>query len=129
MARNQMEGERFRFCKANYRGKALQEGMELYNFSFLCGIPLFFSMPKFKSILKHGVLTVRVKPVSGEKINDRELEYISGKQIRGLLHVQQVRKLFFKGVEYTGPAGISLNTYLEKTYSKREFLFLIGTNC
>lgn len=82
-------------------------------------------MAKYKIKTKEYQLIVKAKLVSGEKINERELDFFSRKYIRGLLKARLVKKLGFVSIEYTGPIGISLYERLKKPVSQYDFLFII----
>ena len=79
-------------------------------------------MAKFNVNTKDCQLTVRVKLSLKEKINERQLEFFSGKSIRGLLKAKLPKRNF---VEYYGPIGISLSERLKKPISKYDFLFVM----
>ena len=82
-------------------------------------------MAKYKAKTKECQLIVKVKLSSGEKINERELDFFTRKYIRGLLKAKMVKKFGFTSVEYTGPIGISLFERLKKPITKYDFLFII----
>lgn len=82
-------------------------------------------MAKYKTKTKECQLIVKVKLPSGEKINERELDFFTRKYIRGLLKAKMVKKFGFTSIEYTGPIGISLFERLEKPITKYDFLFII----
>ena len=82
-------------------------------------------MAKYKAKTKECQLIVKVKLSSGEKINERELDFFTRKYIRGLLKAKMVKKFGFTSVEYTGPIGISLFEQLKKPITKYDFLFII----
>lgn len=85
-------------------------------------------MPKYKSKNKNHRLYVRAKFSSKERINTNELNFfngINGKYLRGFLKANYIKKMTFKGIEYTGPMGISLYERLKKPVSSYEFLFIM----
>ena len=82
-------------------------------------------MAKYKAKTKECQLIVKVKLSSGEKINERELDFFTRKYIRGLLKAKMVKKFGFTSIEYTGPIGISLFERLKKPITKYDFLFII----
>lgn len=82
-------------------------------------------MAKYKTKTKECQLIVKAKLSSGEKINERELDFFTRKYIRGLLKAKMVKKFGFTSIEYTGPIGISLFERLKKTITKYDFLFII----
>lgn len=65
-------------------------------------------MAKYKAKTKECQLIVKVKLSSGERINERELDFFTRKYIRGLLKAKMVKKFGITSIEYTGPIGISL---------------------
>lgn len=82
-------------------------------------------MPKFKAKNKDCQLIVRAKFGSNEIINERELDFFTRKFIRGLLKAKYIKKMFFTGIEYSGPIGISLSERLRKTISRYDFFFIM----
>lgn len=82
-------------------------------------------MAKYKAKTKECQLIVKVKLSSGEKINERELDFFTRKYIRGLLKAKMVKKFGFTSIEYTGSIGISLFERLKKPITKYDFLFII----
>ena len=82
-------------------------------------------MAKYKIMTKECQLIVKAKLSSGEKINERELDFFTRKYIRGLLKAKMVKKFGFTSIEYTGPIGISLFERLKKPITKYDFLFII----
>lgn len=82
-------------------------------------------MAKYKAKTKECQLIVKAKLSSGEKINERELDFFTRKYIRGLLKAKMVKKFGFTSIEYTGPIGISLFERLKKPITKYDFLFII----
>lgn len=82
-------------------------------------------MAKYKIKTKECQLIVKVKLSSGEKINERELDFFTRKYIRGLLKAKMVKKFGFTSIEYTGPIGINLFERLKKPITKYDFLFII----
>lgn len=83
-------------------------------------------MPKYKSKVKGNQLVVRAKCSSKEQLNERELEYFSGKYLKGFLKAEYVKKMGFTGIEYTGIAGVSLQKFLKKPMTKDAFFLIIG---
>ena len=77
---------------------------------------------KFKTRAKDIQLLVRVKTSFGEAIDEKELDRFSRVYLRGFLKPKLVKR---NVVEYTGPVGISLYERLQKTITKRDFLFII----
>lgn len=82
-------------------------------------------MPKYKAKTKDCQLFVWAKLGSNEIINERELDFFSRKSIRGLLKAKYIKKLFFTGIEYRGPIGISLSERLKKTVTRYDFFFMM----
>lgn len=82
-------------------------------------------MAKYKIKTKECQLIVKAKLNSGEKVNERELDFFTRKYIRGLLKAKMVKKFGFTSIEYTGPMGISLFERLKKPVTKYDFLFII----
>lgn len=79
-------------------------------------------MAKYKVKAKDCQLEVKVKLSLKEKMNERQLDFFSGKYIRGLLKVQARKKNY---IEYYGPIGISLFERLKKPITKYDFLFIM----
>lgn len=82
-------------------------------------------MIKYKTKIKNGQLFVKAK-ISGfspvEEVNDRELDVLTRKGIRGILKANHSKKNI---IEYTGPAGVCLLDKLKKPVSKYEFFFIM----
>ena len=55
-------------------------------------------MAKYKTKIKDCQLIVKAKLSSGEKINERELDFFTRKYIRGLLKAKKVKKFGFTRV-------------------------------
>ena len=83
-------------------------------------------MAKFKSKVKDVQLYVRVKLSRKEEVIGRELDFISTKTIRGFLRPHMKKTLFGQAIEYTGPMGIGLQSYLQEPVSKYDFLFIVA---
>ncbi len=79
-------------------------------------------MAKYKVKAKDCQLEVKVKLSLKEKLNERQLDFFSGKYIRGLFKVQTRKK---NCIEYYGPIGISLYERLKKPITKYDFLFIM----
>lgn len=79
-------------------------------------------MAKYKVKAKDCQLEVKVKLSMKEKLNEHQLDYFSGKYIRGLLKVQARKKNY---IEYYGPIGISLFERLKKSITRYDFLFIM----
>ncbi len=79
-------------------------------------------MAKQKAKVKNCQLIVKVTLSHREKINSRQLDFFSSKNIRGLLKISNSKKGY---IEYTGPVGISLADRLKKPISKFDFLFVM----
>lgn len=79
-------------------------------------------MAKYKAKLKACQLIVKVRLSFKEKVDDSQIEFFSGKYIRGLLRVKTVKK---HTLEYYGPVGVSLQDRLKKPISKYDFLFIM----
>lgn len=79
-------------------------------------------MAKYKAKAKECQLTVRAKLSFKEKVDVRQIEFFSGKYIRGFLKVKVVKNSI---LEYYGPVGISLQDRLKKPISKYDFLFIM----
>ena len=79
-------------------------------------------MAKYKVKAKDCQLEIKVKLSMKEKLNERQLDFSSGKYIRGLLKVQSKKK---NSIEYYGPIGISLFERLKKPITKYDFYFIM----
>lgn len=79
-------------------------------------------MAKYKVKAKECLLVVKVKLSFKEKLNARQLDFFSGKYIRGLLKARLLKK---NVIEYSGPVGVSLHEWLKKPLSKYDFLFMM----
>lgn len=79
-------------------------------------------MAKYKIKAKDCQLEVKVKLSLKETLNERQLDFFTGKYIRGLLKVKSKKKYI---IEYYGPIGISLYDRLKKSISKYDFLFIM----
>ncbi len=79
-------------------------------------------MAKIKVKVRNCRLNVKVRLSMKERLNERQLQVFSGKYIRGMLKVEEVKKHM---VEYSGPMGISLRERLKKPVSKNDFFFLM----
>lgn len=79
-------------------------------------------MAKYKVKVKECLLVVKVKLSFKEKLNERQLDFFSGKYIRGLLKARLLKK---NVIEYSGPVGVSLHERLKKPLSKYDFLFVM----
>ena len=79
-------------------------------------------MAKYKVKTRECKLEIKVKLSSGERLNDRQLDFFSKRCIRGLLNVQSSKR---NSITYYGPIGISLNERLKKDISKYDFLFIM----
>ena len=77
---------------------------------------------KFKEKIKDCHLVVKVKASFGENIDEREVDRFARVYLRGFLKPKVIRK---NNIEYTGPVGICLKERLEKSISKKDFLFVI----
>ena len=79
-------------------------------------------MARFTKKAKNCLLTVKVTLSFGEVLNERHLEYISEKNIYGLMKMESKKK---NRVIFSGPVGITLYDRLEKTVSKFDFFFIL----
>ena len=79
-------------------------------------------MSKIKMKTKDCQMTVKVILSFGETLNERHLDYISEKNIFGLMKVSSKKK---NRVYYSGPVGISLYDRLKKPVSKFDFFFIV----
>ncbi|MCM1543484.1 MAG: FHA domain-containing protein [Blautia sp.] len=79
-------------------------------------------MAKYSVKTKDRQLIVKVKLSLQEKLNERQLDFYSGKSLRGLLKVRRVKR---NTIEYYGPIGISLYERLKKPIGKYEFFFIM----
>lgn len=79
-------------------------------------------MARFKVKAKDCQLEVKARLLFKEKLNERQLDFFSGKYIRGLLKVQEKNK---NCINYYGPIGISLYDRLKKPISKYDFFFIM----
>lgn len=77
---------------------------------------------KFKAKSEDCQLIVKVKILSGEILDERELDKFARAYFRGFLKPGAVKK---NQIEYTGPVGISLYERLKRPITKRDFLFII----
>ena len=77
---------------------------------------------KFKEKVKDCHLIIKAKASFGERIDEKELDRFERVYLRGFLKPRLIKK---NNIEYAGPIGISLQKRLEKTVSKREFLFIV----
>lgn len=82
-------------------------------------------MPKYKDSIKEYQLIVQAKLSSGDRINERELDFFCRKNIRGLLKAKFVKKFLFTGIEYSGPVGIALSVRMNKPVTKYDFFFIM----
>jgi len=78
---------------------------------------------KAKAKNKNGRLLVTVKLSKNEELGERELDLLSKKTILGLLKPERKRKNI---IEYSGPAGISLQDRLKRTLTMREFFLVMA---
>ena len=81
-------------------------------------------MPKYKVKVNGCQLCIRVKFSTKEKLNEQEASFMSRKIVRGIMKAKQINSFWFKGLEYTGPVGISLEQRLKDTIHAHD-LFLI----
>ena len=81
-------------------------------------------MMKFKEKRKDYELEIDIK-LTSEKINENELNFFSGKTMRGLFGAKYFTRLGTKHIKYTGPIGISLSDRLNKTISEYDFFFIM----
>lgn len=79
-------------------------------------------MAKYKVKSKDCKLEIKVNLSVKEKINDRQLDFFSERNIRGLLNIRDRKK---KSIIYYGPIGIKLAERLKKPMSKYDFLFIM----
>ena len=79
-------------------------------------------MAKIKVKKKDCQMTVKVILSFGEILNERHLDYISEKNIYGLMKVSSMKK---NRVYYSGPVGISLHDRLKTPVSKFDFFFIV----
>ena len=77
---------------------------------------------KFKEKIKDCHLIIKAKASFGEKIDEKELDRFARVYLRGFLKPKLIKK---NNIEYAGPVGISLQKRLEKSVSKRDFLFIV----
>lgn len=80
-------------------------------------------MISYKSSIKDGELIIKSKLGSGEKINPREWELLSGGSIRGLM---KVRRGSFGKLIFSSPEAEPLKRYLMKGITKEEFASVIA---
>ncbi|HJC37840.1 MAG TPA: hypothetical protein H9757_02055, partial [Candidatus Mediterraneibacter faecigallinarum] len=73
---------------------------------------------------KDGQLNIKVKTTSGEKINERELDFFTEKNLRGFFKAKMTRKFGMTSIEYTGPICISLSERLNKPIRNMIFSLL-----
>lgn len=80
-------------------------------------------MSKFKYINKKGNVSVILKPVSGEQINNGEAAYLAGNFIKGFLRpaADGSGKIIFSGAQ-----GISLSQFLRRPVNKDQFYIVIA---
>jgi hypothetical protein len=79
-------------------------------------------MAKIKMKTKDCQMTVKVILSFKENLNEMHLDYISEKNIYGLMKVSSHKK---NRVFYSGPVGISLYDRLKKPVSKFDFFFIV----
>ena len=79
-------------------------------------------MIRYKEKTKDCQLTVRVRLPFGSSVSDPELNFFSGKYLRGFLKPRRIRS---NVMEYTGPIAVSLYERLKKPIRRYDFFFLI----
>ena len=79
-------------------------------------------MAKFKSRTKDCQLNVKVTLSIGESLNERHLEYITDKNILGLMKVSRIKK---KRIYFSGPVSISLYDRLKNPVNEFDFYFIV----
>lgn len=79
-------------------------------------------MARYKVKTRDCQLEVKVKLSFKEEMDEHQLDFFSGKYIRGLLKVQAKKK---KCIEFYGPIGVSLFDRLKKPISKYDFFFIM----
>lgn len=77
---------------------------------------------KFKAKINDYKLTVKVKFSSQLSVNEKELGLCSQQIIRGLLKPNLIKK---NVIEYSGPAGITVEEKLKKPISKYDFYYIL----
>ena len=82
-------------------------------------------MSRYRIKKKDGQLNIKVKTTSGEKINERELDFFTEKNLRGFFKAKMTRKFGMTSIEYTGPICISLSERLNKPITKYDFFFIM----
>lgn len=66
---------------------------------------------------------VRVRFGWKEEVNNREIDFLSGNTVLGLMNFKQRRKKLF---EYSGAKNVSLKKYLEGAVTKKDFLLFVA---
>lgn len=66
---------------------------------------------------------VRVRFGWREEVNKREIDFLSGNTVLGLMNFKQRRKKLF---EYSGAKSVSLKKYLEGSVTKKDFLLFVA---
>ena len=84
------------------------------------------AMPGIKIKREDCRLTAAVRISSGEAIDEWELDYLTGKQIRGLMQPVRVKRWAFHGLVYKGPVAVSIREYLKKPVRRHDFFFMMA---
>lgn len=82
-------------------------------------------MPKYKVKVNGCQLCIKVKFSTKEKLNEQEASFMSRKIVRGIMKAKQINSFLFKGMEYTGPIGISLEQRLKDNIHAHDLFFIL----
>ncbi len=80
-------------------------------------------MVKFKAKIKNEQLLVKAKLGSTDEVNEKEINSLTNRPIRGLLKPEVSKKNL---ITYTGPIGISLYDRLKKPVTQYEFFLIMS---
>ena len=80
-------------------------------------------MKKYRIKTKNGQLEIRHRLGRGEELNNRELEIVTRNNIRGLAIVQETSA---RGIVFTAPEAVPLNTYLRSGLTREDFAIVIA---
>ena len=82
-------------------------------------------MKKFKVTQKNGELLVVGKLIDKETFNQREVELLAQKMIRGILRPREFDSTK-KKISLYGPSGVPLNKYIKSGMSEDNFYMIIA---
>lgn len=86
------------------------------------GVKGKYRMIKYKIKTRDCQLQIRAKLSFKEKVDEKQLNFFCGKNIRGLLKTREKKRNL---IEFYGPIGISLYERLKKPVTKYDFLFIM----